>query len=190
MQLKEGAAPKVFDPDLLHSQFRKQLEEELDHLEAAGILEKISHADWAAPIVAVPKKDGKFSICEDYKVMINPILEIDQHPLPKLEELFATLAGGTNFTLDLSQAYTQIMLDDTTSQHVSINTHKGVYKYTPLPYGVASSPAFFQKMMEPVLQGIPNVVCYIDDILVMCKSDDEHFAKFEENFLKYYRSVT
>ena len=66
---------------------------ELNRLEATGILEKISHADWAAPIAGVPKKGGKYRICGDY-VTINPVLEIDQHPLPKPEELFANLAGS------------------------------------------------------------------------------------------------
>ena len=66
------------------------------------------------------------------------------------------------------------MLDDTSSQYASINTHKGLYKYTHLPHGVASFLAIFQKMMEFVLQRIPNVVCYIDDILIKSKSDDEH----------------
>ena len=59
--------------------------EEIDRLEKAGILEKV---DWAAPIVPIPKKDGKFRICGDYKVTINPALEIDQHPLPRPEEIF------------------------------------------------------------------------------------------------------
>ena len=82
--------------------------QELNHLEKQGILEKITHSDWAAPIVAVPKKDGKFHICGDYKVTVNQVLSVDQYPLPKPEDIFATLAGGKVFTkLDLSQAYLQ-----------------------------------------------------------------------------------
>ena len=102
-------------------------------------------------------------------------MEIDQHPLPRLEELFATLSGGKNFTtLDLSQAYTHILLDDASSGYVTISTHKGLYKYKHMPYGVASAPAVFQKLMENVLSGLPNVVSYLDDILVTGKDDAEH----------------
>ena len=63
---------------------------------------------------------------------------------------------------------------------MTINTHKGLYKYKRLPYGVASAPAIFQKFMENILQGIPNVVIYIDDILIMGKSDAEHLATLRE----------
>ena len=108
---------------------------------------------------------------------INPVLETEQYPLPKPEELFATLAGGMKFTkLDLTQAYTQVLLDDTSAGYVSINTHQGLYKYKRLPYGVASSPAIFQRLMENIFQGIPNMVVYIDDILLTGKSDTEHLA--------------
>ena len=96
-------------------------------MERAGILEKVKYSEWAAPVVAVPKKDGKFRICGYYKVTINSVLKTDQYPLSKPEELFATLAGGITFTkLDLSQAYTQIPLDEESVRYVTINTRKGL----------------------------------------------------------------
>ena len=61
-------------------------------------MQRVSHSDCAVPIVAVPKKDGKFRICEDYKVTVNGALDVDQYPLPKPTDLFATLAGGQTFT--------------------------------------------------------------------------------------------
>ena len=110
-------------------------------------------------------------------------MEIDQHPLPRPEELFATLSGGKKFTtLDLSQAYTHILLDDASSGYVKINTHKCLYKYKRLPYGVASAPAVFQKLMENVLSGIPNVVSYLDDILVTGKDDAERLTTLKAVF--------
>ena len=82
-------------------------------MEKQGIIEKVDHSDWAAPIVAVPKKDGRFRICGDYKVTVNPVLEVNQYPLPKLDDLFATLSKGVVFSkLDLSQAYLHYQLDE------------------------------------------------------------------------------
>ena len=59
---------------------------ELDRLKCEGIFKKVNHSTWAAPIVAVPKKDGKFRICGDYKVIVNKSLDIDQTRTPTAED--------------------------------------------------------------------------------------------------------
>ena len=120
-------------------------------MEQQSIL-KIASSDWAAPIVAVPKRDGKFRICGDYKVTVNQVLVVDQYSLPRVHELFATLAKGKFFSkLDLSQDYLQLQLDETSIPYVSINIHQGLYAYTRLPFTVASTPEIFQKMMDKEL---------------------------------------
>jgi len=47
---------------------------------------------------------------------------------------------------------------------------------------VASAPAIFQKLMETVLQGIPGVCCYIDDILVSTSDEESHIQILEQVF--------
>ena len=112
---------------------------------------------------------------------VNQVLSVEQYPLPKPEEIFATLAGGKCFSkLDLSQAYLQVLLDEDSRPYVTINTHQGLYRYNRLPFGVASAPALFQKLMDTVLQGIPGVACYIDDILVSRKDEAQHMQSLEE----------
>ena len=98
---------------------------------------------------------------------VNGALDVDQYSLLKPTDLFATLAGGQTFTkLDLSQAYQHLLLDENSKKYTTINTHQGLYEYTRLPFGIASAPAIFQKTMDFILQGVPHVVCYIDDILI------------------------
>jgi hypothetical protein len=101
----------------------------------------VTTSDWAAPIIAVPKKNGSYHICGDYKVTANPVLEIDQYPLPKPSDLFASLTkmGKSFSTLDLKQAYQQLLLADNSKKYTTINTHKGLYQYTQLPFGIAST---------------------------------------------------
>ena len=128
---------------------------------------RCSNSVWAAPIIAVPKKDGHFRICGDYKVTINHSLEVDQYPLLNPTDLYASLTGGQKFTkLDLSQAYQQLLLDEASLKLTIITTHQGLHQYTQLPLGVASAPAIFQRTMDNILQGMKNVICYIDDILI------------------------
>ena len=178
LQVRPDAQPKFFKPRSVPFAIKPAIEQELDRLEASGAMVKVTHSDWAAPIVPVPKKDGKFRICGDYKVTINQALDVDQYPLPKPDDLFATLASGKKFTLklDLSQAYQQLELDEDSSQYVTVNTHQGLYRFTRLPFGVASAPALFQQLMDTMLQGIPHVICYIDDILVTGVNDSEHLS--------------
>ena len=60
-----------------------------------------------------------------------------------------------------------------------INTHKGLFKYTRLPFGIAAAPVVFQQTMDTVLQGLPGVVCYLDDIIVTGKNKAEHLLNLE-----------
>ena len=183
LKLKDDITPRFHRPRPLPFALREPVEQELHRLEEAGILEKVSHSEWAAPIVPVPKKDGKVRLCGDYKVTVNQCLNVDQYPIPKPDELMATLPTGRYFSkLDLSQAYQQMQMEEESAKYLTINTHLGLYKYQRLPFGVASAPAIFQRAMDQILQGIPGVICYIDDILVIGSTVEEHLQRLEEVF--------
>lgn len=161
---------------------RGKVEEELTRLQNEGIIESTQFADWAAPIVPVLKSDGKsLRICGDFKMTVNQASKLDRYPIPKIEDLFAKLAGGQMFTkLDMSQAYQQILLEEESQQFVVINTHQGLFRYKRLPFGVASAPGIFQRVMESVLNGIPGVTVYLDDILVTGPTEEEHLSALEK----------
>lgn len=75
-------------------------------MEAEGVLEKIINSDWAAPIVTPIKKNGNVWVCSDFKVTVNPNLDVDIYPLPHTEDIYVSLNGGKIFiVLDLKQAY-------------------------------------------------------------------------------------
>ncbi|XP_062501416.1 uncharacterized protein K02A2.6-like [Corticium candelabrum] len=148
-----------------------------------GIIEHVGTSKWASPIVPVPKADGSVRICENFRVTINFALEVEQDPLPRPEDIFATFSGGQQFSiLDLECAYLLVELDAKSRSYVTINTHKGLFRYTRLPFGVARAPAIFQQVMEQVLHGIPNVACYLDDILIKGKNEVEHLQNLTAVF--------
>ena len=178
--LKEGAQPVFCRPRSVPFAIKEQIETELERLEKTGVICPVKYSEWATPIVPVAKPDRSIRICGDFKITVNSALHVDQYPLPVPEELFATLAGGKQFTkLDLSNAYQQLLLDNDWRKMCTINTHKGLYQYTRLPFGIASAPAIFQKLMDSVLQGMSRTVCYIDDILITGDSEDEHLKNLE-----------
>ena len=181
LSVTPAAQPKFFKPRPVPYALREKVESELDRLTQAGVLEKVPYSEWAAPVVAVPKRDGGIRLCGDFKVTVNSSLDIDQYPLPKPDDIFASLAGGQQFTtLDLTHAYNQLLLDEESRKFVTINTHKGLYQYTRLPFGIASAPAVFQRTMDTILQGVQGTACYIDDIIVTGKTPEEHLQHLEE----------
>ena len=131
----------------------------------------------------VPKKDGTFRICGDYKVTINQAIIADEYPLPTPEDLFSMLSGGKVFSkLVLSQVHLQLHVDKPSRSLLTINMHKGLYMYmyNHMPFGITFAPAIFQKIMDTVLRGIPAVTCYIDDILVCTTDKETHLNTIQE----------
>ena len=108
---------------------------------------------------------------------------MDQYPLPIVDDLLATLPREKKFTkLDLTQAYLQLALHPESKEYCTVNTHRGLYRLNRLPFGIASAPALFQKVMDTILQGIPGAMCSIDDILVTGPTDEAHLQTLEEVF--------
>ena len=107
-------APKFCKYRPLPYAMREMVEKELQRLETLGIIKPVKSFKWAAPIVPVLKPDHKsIRICGGYKLTANKDLRLEQYLLPKVEDLFSTLAGGITFIkLDMSQAYQQLVLDD------------------------------------------------------------------------------
>ena len=93
--------PKFFKARPVPYALRPKVEAQLDKLEAAGIIRPVQFSQWAAPIVPVLKRDGSIRICGDYKVTVNLAAKTDTYPLPKIEDLFASLSGGQKLTLQV-----------------------------------------------------------------------------------------
>ena len=128
---------------------------ELERLRKADVIEPVQYSDWAATIVPVLKNDGSIRICGDFKQTINTAAIPDKYPLPRVDDLLATLAGGETFTkLDLAHAYQQLVLDEESSKLATINTHQGLYRYKRLPFGISAVPAISKepKARERVLE--------------------------------------
>ena len=120
-------------------------------------------------------------ICGDFKQTVDAAAKVDRYPLPKVEDLLATLAGRKVFTkLDLCEAYQQVLLEEDSQKLVTINTQKGLFQQTWLPFGVSSAPEIFQHLMENILQGIPQVTVYLNDILIAGSLEAEHLTLLEK----------
>ena len=178
--VQEGARPVTTRPYKVPYAMRGQVEQELDRLQKCGVLTPIEHSEWSTGIVAIPKKDGSVRICGNYKTTVNPVLEQVPPPNINVEDILANLSGGTIFTtLDLAHAYNQIELDEESKKFLVISTHKGLFQQNRLVFGITSAPAIWQSTIEQVLQGLPGVQVYLDDILVTGRTPEEHRANLD-----------
>jgi hypothetical protein len=147
------------------------------------VIEKIDHSEWASPTVYVKKKSKEIRVYADFSTGLNKALKEHHYPLPSPQEIFAKLAGGKYFSkIDLSDAYLQIPVDEESSKLLCINTHKGLYKFKRLPFGVKVAPAIFQQTMDMMLNGLDFAVAYLDDVLISSASKDRHKAYVKQVF--------
>ena len=157
-------------------------------LRQEGILEPVKSSNWATPIVVVLKANGRLCVCGDYKVTINQCVKKKVYPLSTTEDLLAQIAEERFFSkLDMSQASQQLTLDKDGKNLLVVNTPKGLFRYTKLPYGISTAPAICQSVMDRILQGLP-VACYlarsivwwpnmdkdIEDVVTSCQSCVAH----------------
>ena len=125
-------------------------------------------------MVPVPKKDGKVRICVDF-TELNRSVRREQFQLPVAEDLFAKMHGARFFTtLDASSGFWQISLTSTCSHLTTFITPFGSYRFTRLPFGITSRPEVFHRVMKTMLQGITGADCFIDDIIVWGRTQEEH----------------
>ena len=145
IQLKEEPKPRFWKAKPIAFARKPAVEQRMDQLEAEGIVKRVTHSEWATPIVTPITKDGEVRICSDFKATKNQQFDVEEYPLPRIEEIYANLSGGQQISvIDLRPAYLQMEGEEESKTYLTVNTHRGLYQYQRLPYGVASAPAAWQ----------------------------------------------
>lgn len=186
IHVEPGTRPIFYKAFPVALSMKTDVGKKLDQLEKDKIISKVTHSDWASPIVCLRKSTSGIRVCANYKLTVNKVSPVEQYPIPKVEEIISTVSGGTHFTkLDMKAAYDQFELDEESKKYTTINTHQGLYRYNKLPHGISSGPAICQREIENQLKGIPHTGCRLDDILVSGKTTQEHLANLEEVFKRF-----
>ncbi|KAI4894806.1 hypothetical protein NFI96_001731 [Prochilodus magdalenae] len=174
VKLSESVVPVRQKLRRLPLSVRDAVSAELEHLLKEGIIERVDASPWVSPIVVTQKKNGGIRMCVDFREP-NKAIVVDCYPLPHIDELLSRLRGASVFsTIDLQSAYHQVLLHPDSRDLTAFITHEGLFRFCRVPYGLASAPAAFQKMMSSILQGLSNVANYLNDIIIWGRTSDEH----------------
>ncbi|XP_055695953.1 uncharacterized protein K02A2.6-like [Lutzomyia longipalpis] len=177
IHLKEGATP-IFRPKrevAFHA--RELVDEELQRLQATGVISPVEYSPWATPVLATRKPNGRIRICGDYSTGVNESIETHNYPIPGPDELFAKFSDTRVFShIDLSDAYLQVPVDEESSKILTIHTTRGLFRFNRLPPGIRCAPGIFQELVETMLAGINNVIVYFDDICVATQTEQENLV--------------
>ena len=151
----------------------------LQEMQDANVIQP-SNSPWASPVVLVRKKDGTLRFCVDYRGL-NSVTELDQFPLPHINDLLNQLGKSRHFTtLDLVSGYWQIRVDKPSREKTAFITHYGLFEFCVMPFGLTNAPAVFQRLMQKVLSDLKTddgrdlTEVYIDDVLIFSETLEEH----------------
>jgi RNase H-like domain found in reverse transcriptase/Reverse transcriptase (RNA-dependent DNA polymerase)/Integrase zinc binding domain/Integrase core domain len=180
IKLKQDSTP-VFRKQYRQAHAHKEIiQEKANEMVKSGVAEP-STSSWSAPMLAVPKKttrNGKvdWRIVIDYREL-NKQVEDDKFPIPLITDILDSLGKCVYFsTLDLTQGYYQVELEDESRPCTAFSTANQHYQLTRLPMGLKTSPAQFSRIMSLALSGLTQVNCwvYLDDILIFGNSLENH----------------
>ena len=175
IKLMPGTQPPYGPLYAMNERELAALKEYLTEAEAAGKIRR-SNSPAGAPVIFVPKPNGKLRLCVDYRGL-NAVTVKNRYPLPLMSELMEKLAGAKIFTkIDLKNGYNLIRMKPGEEWKTAFRTRYGLYEYLVMPFGLCNAPASFQAMMNEIFSDLLDVgvIVYIDDILIYSKTEEEH----------------
>ena len=95
--------------------------------------------------------------------------------MPNIDNTLQQMNGASIFSrLDLTEAFHQIELNETSRYVTTFVCHKGLYRYKRLNYGISSASELFQRILQQILQDIPNCKNIVDDIIIYADNQEDH----------------
>lgn len=185
LNIDRSVLPKFRNFCIGQNRFREEMRADLRENLLAGIIRRVKFpgSSWVSPSMLVPKKDGKMRFCVDMTAPNKAIIRNNSIQMPTLKQMEEATSGNSWFAkLDLKKAFHHIELDEDSKYITTFRTPFGYFQYNRMPFGLNVAPEFFQGILEGLLVGdndTPGVSVYIDDILIVAKSEEELMGRLE-----------
>ena len=159
---------------------RQVINDQIDKWFEQGVIEP-SRSPWSAPVV-IAYRHGKARFCVDYR-KLNAATIPDEFPIPRQSEILASLSGAQVLSsLDALSGFTQLEMAEEDVEKTAFRTHRGLFQFRRLPFGLRNGPSIFQRIMQNILAPYLWIFClvYIDDIVVYSKSYEDHIIHLDK----------
>ena len=186
LDLKPSSVPFKYAPYKTSYEQMDEISKQIDKLSEANFI-RPSQSSYASPVLMVPKKvigDNKLEwrMCIDYR-RLNSMTIKDRYPLPNIQSIYRKFAGNKIFSsLDLRHAYHHIQIRPEDRHKTAFITHKGLFEWNRMTFGFVNAPAAFQRAVNYIFRNLDYVIVYLDDILILSKTPEEHIEHLREVF--------
>ncbi|KAI4292771.1 hypothetical protein PAPHI01_2045 [Pancytospora philotis] len=158
---------------------QERLKEEIDRLLRLHIITP-SVSPYACPAFPILKRNGDIRLIVDYRPL-NAITIPDAFPFPNLWEEVSSIPQSRCFSqIDLAMGYHQIMLHPDSRKFTSFVTSFGQYEYTRVPFGLTNAPRVFQRTIKSILEDLPFIRVFLDDILIFSENTNQHLYHLQQ----------
>ena len=160
---------------------KELLDKEVQYMLENDIIEE-SQSNWSSPCILVPKHDGGFRFCTDFR-KVNDKTKSDSFPIPRIADCIDQI-GNAKFvsTFDMLKGYWQVPLTQRAREISAFVTPSGLYQYKVMPFGMKNAPATFQRMVNKLVRDIDGCEGYIDDVVIYSDNWSDHIRQIKRFF--------
>ena len=192
LKLKENVQPNKKKIRKVPFAYKTAVKREIYRLLETGILKKCEASEWISLVVTVKKPDGSIRLCGDFRNLNNNLV-MDYYPISNATESITSIDSNAKrfASINMKNAYLQLPLDKHSQRLTTIVMSEGTFCYTITLFGVCVAPGVFQRYIKKITEGLSGVLVYLDDILIMEKTElkltkrlDALFTRLNEKNLK------
>ena len=175
------SAPIKQHPYRVSPMKKELLDKEVQYMLENDIIEE-SQSNWSSPCILVPKHDGGFRFCTDFR-KVNDKTKSDSFPIPRIADCIDQI-GNAKFvsTFDMLKGYWQVPLTQRAHEISAFVTPSGLYQYKVMPFGMKNAPATFQRMVNKLVRDIDGCEGYIDDVVIFSNNWSDHIRQIKRFF--------